>query len=146
MAPERDGAVPAGQGNGTDRVSGSRGARTTAELRAPVASTEVDATPKGRERDGWSMLGTIRGARGMVRSFARNTTDGLGGLAELAAMAQLRDELEAAIDACALHLLAEDDASYREIGIALNITPQAAAKRFPGASTRPPGGQSWRFR
>lgn len=92
------------------------------------------------------MVGSIEAARRLVRAATRNTRDGYGGLAELAALVELRDEVEVAIDAGALHLLANDDASYREVAVALGITRQAAMKRYPEASSRPQGGQPGNLR
>jgi hypothetical protein len=46
-----------------------------------------------------------------------------------------------AIDEIAQHLLAVEECSYREVGIALGISRQAAEKRYPDPSARPAGGQ-----
>jgi len=87
------------------------------------------------------MLESVDACARFLRAFRRRTRDGDAGLAELAAVAALRDDLDSAVDEIARHLLAADDCSYREIGVALGISPQAAAKRYPGASGRPAGGQ-----
>ena len=111
---------------------------STAMTDTPVASTVVDATPTGSRRP---MLESIGAARRFVRAFVARTRAGDGGLAELAAVAELHRETDHAIDAIAHHLLKVEDCSYREIGVALGISPQAAAKRYPQASGRPAGGQ-----
>ena len=76
-----------------------------------------------------------------MASFTARTRRGEGGLAELTAITELNKSLMIAINEISIHLLAHEDCSYREIGIALGITSQAAAKRYPGASSRPAGGQ-----
>lgn len=58
---------------------------------------------------------------------------------------QQRRLVDIAIDTACLNAL-HDDASYREVGEALGMTFQAAAKRYPGASTRRPGGQPGNLR
>jgi len=105
---------------------------------SPVASTPVDVTATKRRRP---MLDTIDAARRIVAAFVVRTRHGDGGLAELASIVALRQETDMAIDAIARHLLAAEDCSYREVGVALGISPQAAAKRYPRASSRPAGGQ-----
>lgn len=107
----------------------------------PLASTPVEAT-SARTRK--SMLHTIDAVRGMIIAQERRTRNGEGGLAELTALAELDDVLRRTVDGIARHLLERDDCSYREIGVALGISAQAAAKRYPGVSSRPAGGQpSW---
>ena len=111
-----------------------------------VAPTSVGAMGKGRNREGWTMFGTVDLARRTIRSFATNTEDGYGGLAELQAVAELRQELDDAIDVMVRWLFTYDDASCAEIAAALNVTQQAVAKRWPGVSARPAGGQIGRLR
>jgi hypothetical protein len=69
--------------------------------------------------------------------------DVLGGLAELAA------DVDAALLESVTHLRSMDggEHSWREIGTALGISPQAAQQRFRKAGgTRLPGGQPSRLR
>ena len=103
-----------------------------------LASTQVDATPTLNRRP---ILDSLGAADRLVRAAARRTIDGDGGLAELASAARHLAETADAVDTIARHLLSAEDCSYREIGVALGITAQAAAKRYPGASSRPGGGQ-----
>jgi hypothetical protein len=117
---------------------------TTTPATEPMASTTVEAKRADR-RAGRTMLDTISAASRFVTSFVTNTYAGHGGLAELAAIADLERQLVDARDDVARHLLRHDDA-YREIAVALGITPQAAAKRYPGVSSRPAGGQEGRLR
>jgi hypothetical protein len=102
------------------------------------ASTAVDAAPVDGRRP---VLDSLGAADRLIRAAARRTVEGDGGLAELAAAARHLAETGAAINAMARHLLAAEEASYKEIGAALDISAQAAAKRYPGASARRPGGQ-----
>ena len=118
---------------------------TTTPNHEAVASTTVEARRANR-RAGRTMFDTIAAASRFVASFVTNTRAGHGGLAELAAITDLEHQLADARDDVARHLLRHDDASYREVAIALGITPQAAAKRYPGASSRPVGGQEARLR
>jgi len=104
---------------------------------ADVRSTTVEASSHPRRE----MLDSIGAARRFVAAFVERTRRGDGGLAELAAIVALADEIDTAIDAIATELLTANDHSYREIGVALGITAQAAAKRYPGASSRTAGGQ-----
>ena len=107
-----------------------------------VASTVVVATATGTPPQlRREMLDSIGAARRFVAAFVERTRRGEGGLAELAAVVELQAATGSAVDAIALHLLTVEDCSYREVGIALGITAQAAAKRYPGASSRPAGGQ-----
>lgn len=104
--------------------------------------SELDAKLEPHEKPGWSIFRTLRGARGMIRAAGRHTAAGRGGLDELAALVELRRELDAVIDTAACHLLANEAASYAEVGTAMGITKQAVALRYPGASARPLGGQT----
>ena len=104
--------------------------------------SELDAKLAYHERPGWSFFNSLGAARRFFRSSVKHMSEGRGGLAELAAMVELRDELNAAIDASAKVLLAAEDVSYKEIGEALKITKQAVSLRYPRTSTRPVGGQS----
>ena len=102
----------------------------------------LDAKLAYHEKPGWSFIGTLGASRRFLRKAVVHMTEGRGGLTELAAMVELRDELNAAIDASAVVLLANEDVSYGEVGQALGITKQAVSLRYPGASARPVGGQT----
>jgi hypothetical protein len=110
-----------------------------------LESTTVDARAErratARRNPDWSLAGTVEVIERFVHVLEGHTADGYGGLAELAAAVRVHAELGAVIDAMAAHLLANDDCSYREVGVALGVTAQAAAKRFPASSSRRPGGQ-----
>ena len=103
-----------------------------------VEVTAVTSTRRPLRR---SMLESIAAIDRLIVAQARRAREGDGGLAELAALAALESVLAAAIDDVATYLLEHDDASYREVGIALGIGKPGALKRYPGASARPPGGQ-----
>lgn len=92
------------------------------------------------------MLESVAAVSRLVRSFAKNTVDGYGGLSELYAIAELRRELDDVIDTIAAHLLANEDYSYREIGQALGFSRQWARRRYAGMSSRPSGGQPGNLR
>jgi hypothetical protein len=117
---------------------------------ADVASTAVDAKRAKREArradPDWSfdrLLGLIDRS---ARAIAEHTIDGYGGLAELHAIVDVHRRLGDVIDTMARHLLEHDDASYREIGLVLGIGRTAVEKRYPGASSRPAGGQPGNLR
>jgi hypothetical protein len=93
-----------------------------------------------------SVLHSLAGAASIIRAGGRRIADGDGDLAQLAALYALRAEIDAAVDTAARHLLADAEASRREIGSALGMTPQAVGKRWPGVSARPRGGQEARLR
>jgi hypothetical protein len=63
------------------------------------------------------------------------------GLVELTAVANLAVDVRQTIDVMADVLLAADGESYSGIAAALDITRQAAFKRYPGRSSRSAGGQ-----
>jgi hypothetical protein len=111
-----------------------------------VASTAVEATLPLAYRSGRSLLDTLAAARRFLRAAVDRTEHGDGGLAELARLADLELEVRRAVDGCAVWLLEHDDASYREVGAALGMSLQAVAKRYPGLSSRPAGGQESRLR
>jgi hypothetical protein len=99
-----------------------------------------------RARPDWSLLGSVAAVRRFVAVLAGHTADGFGGLAELHAAVEVQAELAVVIDAMARHLLDHEDASYREVGLALGLSLSAAAKRYPDAGSRRPGGQPARLR
>jgi hypothetical protein len=107
---------------------------------------KVNAVTFTRERKRWSMLESIAAVHRLIVAQERRARDGEGGLAELAALAALERVLGDTIGAVAIHLLEHDEASYKEIGIALDLTKQGALKRYPGASSRPVGGRPARLR
>jgi hypothetical protein len=107
-----------------------------------VKSTAVDARRARRAAPRWSFENSLGAATRFVRAIVDHVVlDGHGGLAELHALVLLERRVAEAIDEVALHLLEHDDASYREVGAALGISKSAAEKRYPAASSRPPGGQ-----
>jgi hypothetical protein len=117
------------------------GNRILTEETPTTVGAKPDRPPATPER---TLLDSIGAARRFVAAFVTRTRRGEGGLAELTAVVEMRNELDLAIDAIARHLLEHDDCSYKQIGIALDITQQAAAKRYRGASSRRAGGQpSW---
>ena len=113
------------------------------DLRAAVARCEElhRAKPKRHEKPDWSFFNSLGAARRFFRKAVVHMAEGRGGLAELAALVEARDEMNAAIDASAKVLLAAEHVSYAEIGAALGVTKQAVSLRYPGASARPVGGQ-----
>lgn len=131
--------------------------RSTGDSEAEVASTALDARSEAEQRawlrravartdPNWSLERAMGAAQRFVDAVAGHTADGVGGLAELNALADLERRVRDVIDETAFRLLAHDDASYREVGIALGITRQAAENRYPRSSSRPAGGQPGNLR
>jgi hypothetical protein len=117
-----------------------------ADVALPEGNVSRDRRDRARKNPDWSLERTIGAVSRFVRSIVGHVDDGAGGLADLHALVWLRAELDQAVDTAARHLLEHDDASYREIGAALGIGRDAAAKRYPNASSRRPGGQPGRLR
>jgi hypothetical protein len=113
-------------------------------------TTEVDlgraARAARRANPDWSMERSLGVPRRFVEAVVEHTRDGYGGLAELHALVELRDGIDSAIDHVARHLLEHDDASYREVGLAVGVTAQAVAKRYPNSSSRQRGAQPGNLR
>jgi DNA invertase Pin-like site-specific DNA recombinase len=73
--------------------------------------------------------------------MVEHVNDGAGDdLADLHFLDDLQRQVADAVDVVARRLL-EQGASYREVGVALGISRQAAARRYPTASARRAGGQ-----
>jgi hypothetical protein len=110
-----------------------------------VASIDFDASLQrriaARAKPEWSLMNTVAAVERFSAVLAGHTADGHGGLAELAAASRALDNLQAAVDAMARLLLDREQASYREIGTALDISRQAAAARYSDSGSRRPGGQ-----
>jgi hypothetical protein len=94
-----------------------------------------------RRKADWSMERTLAAVDRFVRAVVDHIADGEGDLVGLHAMVELQRHMSAAVDTIARHLLSHDRANYRDIGIALGITKQAAAQRYPRASARRRGAQ-----
>jgi hypothetical protein len=113
-------------------------------------STAVDLGRAAREarrsNPEWSLERSLGVPRRFVKAVVEHTEDGYGGLAELSALVELRGMLDDAIDRVARHLLENDDASYREVGVALEVSAQAVAKRYPNSSSRQRGAQPGNLR
>ena len=109
---------------------------------AVLAAVKETAVPASRHDGRKSILHTLtEGCPSMIRSAGRRIVAGDGDLAELAALFDLIAVINETVDVVAAHLLANDN-SRREVGAALGgMSPQAVGKRYPGASSRPPGGQ-----
>jgi hypothetical protein len=105
---------------------------------APTAGGSSGLRPY---RPGRDLQASLDAVRRFLRAAVTRTLNGEGGLAELTTMVEIVDDVLAAIDVMVVQLLEHDDASFREISIALGITQQAAAKRYHGRSQRRPGGQ-----
>jgi hypothetical protein len=111
-----------------------------------VSAVKVNGLTSRRPKRPKTMLEAIDGIRCQIVKKTERAREGEMGLAELTALAELIPVLTDTIDAVALHLLRYDEASYREIAIALGITRTAAVKRYRGNSTRPVGGREARLR
>ena len=119
-------------------------------MNGDVASTAVDASAEHRAatraKPGWSLLGSLAAVKRFLEAAAGHVRDGEALLAELAALEEVRVSATEIVDVAARHLLDHHDYSYREIGMALKISPQAVAKRYPSSGTRRPGGQPGNLR
>jgi hypothetical protein len=79
-------------------------------------------------------------AQRFLASHLAHIVDGEGELADLVALTDLAEQVNQTIDTLARRLLSEGY-SNREVGIALGLTRQAVALRYPGKSSRQPGAQ-----
>jgi hypothetical protein len=121
----------------------SDGATAARSDTGSVASSEVDAIRETKKR---SALHTIEGVNSMLKAAHNRIDAGEYTLVELAALAEVKVTVEAVIDAAVRWLGSNDEASYRELGIALGVTRSAVEKRWPGISGREEGGQPSRLR
>jgi hypothetical protein len=105
-----------------------------------VASSGLDAREARRANPEWNVHRSLGAAGRLVRATVGHVEDGQGDLAELAALVEHEALVAEVIDQVALTLLARG-ASYREIAAALKISRSRVEQRYPGASSRRPGGQ-----
>jgi hypothetical protein len=106
-----------------------------------VTSSAVDVrSSPGRVREHRSVEDVLGALRRFVRAIERRVDADECGLVELAAVVELAADVVDLRDHLARRLLA-DTFSYREVGIALGISRQAAERRYPGATSRRPGAQ-----
>jgi hypothetical protein len=118
--------------------------RAGGPLNEDLESTEVDASrtrPINEQRRAERGLeGSLGAVSRFLGAFERHVDGGEGDLAELRQVHDLITRMRALEDRLAVRLLNEDY-SYREVGIALDLRRTAVEKRYPKASSRPLGGQ-----
>ena len=108
----------------------------------PSKPTAAERRAAVRAREGWSIDEPLGAMERFSRAVLGHVSDGFGGVEELTRLRELSESIAAVEEELARRLLGEPDGcSYADIARVYGISRQAAAARYPAASSRKPGAQ-----